>query len=215
MKNIVKNSEIFYPKDKTALILVDPFNDFLSKGGVAWPLVKTTVKEVGTKEHIADLLKVARAEGIVVAYAPHHRYRKGSHSERKYLHPAHYQQINLGKSFGQGKWGGEFVEMLAPEGSDFIASEHACSSGFAGTDLHDHLQEKGTTHVIIIGMLTNSCIEATVRSAIDLNYHVTLVTDAVAAFSPLEHKQAIKERYPLLGHIVTTTQDVVQKIKMN
>jgi nicotinamidase-related amidase len=115
----------------------------------------------------------------------------------------------------QDTWGGDFAESLAPKENEFVASEHACSSGFAGTNLHDHLAENGITHLIVVGMITNSCIEATVRSAIDLDYHVTLVTDAVAAFSPLEHEQATKERYPLLGHVVSTTENIIQTLKMN
>jgi nicotinamidase-related amidase len=202
-----------YPAGKTALVVVDPFNDFLSKGGLAWPIVKTSVQEVGTIEHVGKLLRTARENKIKVVYAPHHHYRKGSHSERKYLHPVQVAQLGFGHIFSQGKWGGEFIESLAPKENEFVASEHACSSGFADTDLHEHLQSEGITHVIVIGMVTNSCIEATARSAIDLDYHVTLVTDAVAAFSPQEHEQAVRERYPLLGHIVGTTENILEKLK--
>lgn len=202
-----------YPKGKTALVVVDPFNDFLSKGGLAWPLVRANAKQVKIIEHVEDLLKITREKGVEVVYAPHHRYREGSHAQRKYLHPTHVAQLGYGKIFSLGKWGGEFVERLAPKEDEFVASEHSCSSGFAGTNLQTHLTEKGITHLIVVGMITNSCIEATVRTAIDLDYHVTLVTNAVAAFSPLEHEQATNERYPLLGHIVGTTEEIIQKLK--
>lgn len=204
-----------YPKGNTALIVVDPFNDFLSKGGLAWPLVKANVKQLRMIEHAESLLNIARQKGIKVVYSPHHHYRKGSHSERKYLHPTHVAQLGYGKIFSQGKWGGDYVERLAPRDGEFVASEHSCSSGFAGTNLHDHLSANDITHLIVIGMVTNSCIEATVRTAVDLDYHVTLVTDAVAAFSPSEHEQATKERYPLLGHIVGSTEAIIQKIKID
>lgn len=36
-----------YQPDKTALILVDPFNDFLSEGGKLWPVTKENVEGVG------------------------------------------------------------------------------------------------------------------------------------------------------------------------
>ncbi len=210
----LKNGQLSaYPVGKTALVVVDPFNDFLSKGGLAWPLVKKSVQKLGTIQHIEELLRFARERSIKVVYAPHHRYRKGSHSERKYLHPVQVAQLGFGNIFSLGKWGGEFLDSLAPKENEFVASEHSCSSGFAGTDLHDHLKKEGITHLIIIGMATNSCIEATARSAIDLDYHVTLVIDAVAAFSALEHDQAISERYPLLANIVGTTKDIKEKMK--
>ena len=204
-----------YPKDKTALLVVDPLNDLISEGGMAWPMSGTVIQQVGTVQHIEDLLRITREKGIKVAFAPHHRYREGSYAERKYLSPTHIAQLGPGHMLSQNTWGGDFAENLAPNENEFVASEHACSSGFAGTNMHDHLTENGITHLIIVGMITNSCIEATVRSAIDLDYHVTLVTDAVAAFSPLEHEQATKERYPLLGHAVSTTENIIQTLKMN
>ncbi len=213
MNNQEKLTEAFYPIGKTALIIIDPFNDFLSKGGFAWPLVKKSVQEVGTIKNLESLLKITRENKIQVVYSPHHRYREGSHSERKYLHPTHVAQLGFGKIFSEGKWGGEFVDNLAPKENDFVASEHSCSSGFAGTNLHAYLTQKEITHLIIVGMVTNSCIESTVRSAIDLDYHITLVTDAVAAFTTLEHEQAVNKRYPLLGHIVTTTENIINEIK--
>jgi nicotinamidase-related amidase len=45
------------------------------------------------------------------------------------------------------------------------------------------LRQKGTTHVIVVGLLANTCIESTARFGMELGYHVTLVRDATAAFS--------------------------------
>lgn len=215
MNNQENDQKSPYPKGKIALLVVDPLNDLISEGGMAWPMSGTVIQDVKTVEHIEDLLKISREKGIKVVYAPHHRYREGSYSDRKYLSPTHVAQLGPGHMLSQGTWGGDFAEKLASKENEFIASEHACSSGFAGTNLHAHLTENGITHLIIVGMITNSCIEATVRSAIDLDYHVTLVKDAVAAFSPMEHEQATKERYPLLGHIVSTTEDIIEILKMN
>lgn len=213
LKNPKAEKKSLYPKGKTALLVVDPLNDLISEGGMAWPMSGAVIQEVKTTEHIKELLKIAREKGIKVAYAPHHRYREGSYAERKYLSPTHVAQLGPGHMLSQGTWGGDYAEGLAPIEDEFVASEHACSSGFAGTNLHDNLTENGITHLIVVGMITNSCIEATVRSAIDLDYHVTLATDAVAAFSPLEQEQATKERYPLLGHVVSTTENIIQKLK--
>lgn len=205
--------ESLYPKGKTALLVVDPLNDLISEGGMAWPMAGTVIQDVKTVQHIEELLSIAREKGITVVFAPHHRYREESYAERKYLSPTHLAQLGPGHMLSKGTWGGDFADRLAPKENEFIASEHSCSSGFADTNLDAHLTENGITHLIIVGMITNSCIEATVRSAIDLDYHVTLVTDAVAAFSALEHEQATIERYPLLGHVVNTTENIIQKLK--
>ncbi|MCH9681911.1 MAG: cysteine hydrolase [Deltaproteobacteria bacterium] len=156
-----------------------------------------------------QLIRSARRRGIVVAYAPHHRFEPGSHSQRRFLHPSHIRPLGL-TVFREGSFGGQFYEATAPQDGDPVASQHSCSSGFAGTDLHALLQARGITHVVVIGMITNSCIEATARSAVDLDYHVTLVPDAVGAFSSEEHAETIEERYPLIGHAMVSAKELAQ-----
>jgi len=63
-------------------------------------------------------------------------------------------------------------------------AKHWAQSGFANTDLDFQLKQHGKTHVILIGLLANTCIESSGRFAMELGYHVTLVRDATAAFSP-------------------------------
>ena len=197
---------------KTALVLVDPYNDFLARRGQAWLMTKDVALSNGMIGKAQSLLEAARDRQMTVAYAPHYRWRPNGLKGRKYLHPTQFLQ-EKSHIFAEGKFGGEFLVELAPVEGDIISSEHSCSSGFAGTDLHIQLQGRGITHLIIIGLITNSCIEATARSAVDLGYHITLVTDAVAAFSPVEHTLAIRETYPRIGHLVTDTSSLLETLR--
>ena len=198
-----------YPTDKTAILLVDPYNDFMSVRGKLWPLLRKVAKKVNAVENLQTIVTAARAKNIPIVYSPHQRYSKGVFASRKYLHPSQVGQLSA-HVFEDGKFGGAFFAPLAPQEGDLIASQHACSSGFAETDLHEKLTALGITHIIIIGFLSNTCIEATARSAVDLDYHVTLVTDAVASWSPKDHQAAVASNYQLLGQIVTTTEPLVQ-----
>jgi nicotinamidase-related amidase len=199
-------------KNRTALIVVDPFNEFLSRWGKMWSSVGATIKEVDLLSNLEKILDSARDVGMQVVYAPHHRWQPGSFSDKKYLHPSQALQIAF-KAFPRKGFGGQYYKGLEPKQGDIIASEHTCSSGFAETDLHDQLQEIGITHLILVGMATNSCIEATARSAVDLGYHVTLVTDAVAAFSPKEHHATVTEIYPMIAHAVLDSNEVVAALQ--
>ena len=201
-----------YSSGNTVILLVDPYNDFLSSKGQAWFLVKPVVKQTQLLEHLHAIRNAARRNGIRIAYSLHHRYHEGSFAGRKYLHPTQVSQ-RISGTFSRGKFGGEIFHTLSPAEEDIISSEHMCSSGFAETDLHAQLQAIGITHLVIVGMITNTCIEATTRSAVDLDYHVTLVTDAVAAFSPKEHAAAIKQNYGQLGHIVTDTATLLNAMR--
>lgn len=88
-----------------------------------------------------------------------------------------------GRLFERGAWGGTFHDDFPVLASDAVASEHWAQSGFAGTDLNTHLTQRGVSHVIVIGLLANTCTESAARFAMELGYHVTLVTDATAATS--------------------------------
>jgi len=202
-----------YSTDSTAIILVDPYNDFLSTRGKAWPLVSKVAKDNGLLGNLQLLLAVGRELGITIAFAPHHRYRKGSFKDRKYKHPSQVLQ-SLTHSFKSGGFGSRFHPLFVPRAIDIVASEHDCSSGFTGTDLHEKLQEKSVTHVILAGLLSNTCIESTARSAIDLGYHVTLLEDAVAAWSPEDHEAAVKFSYPKISHALMKTSELVIRLKL-
>ena len=82
----------------------------------------------------------------------------------------------------------------------------------ANTDLDFRLKQKSITHVIIVGLLANTCIEATARYASELGYHVTLVRDATAAFKPEMMHSAHELNGPTFAHVVTTTDELIASL---
>ncbi|MEE9576395.1 MAG: isochorismatase family protein, partial [Gemmatimonadota bacterium] len=61
-------------KARTALVITDPQNDFLSPDGVTWEVVGESVTENNTVANIETLLRTAKAEGIPVFISPHYYY---------------------------------------------------------------------------------------------------------------------------------------------
>ncbi|WP_430413806.1 isochorismatase family cysteine hydrolase [Parasphingorhabdus sp.] len=196
-----------YPKSKTAFLLIDPFNDFLSPFGKTWPVLRDVSKDVNLMHNLRKAVELARREGLQVVYAPHHKYRKGSYADRKYLHPSQYLQ-SVSRMFGASSYGGKFHKHFQPNERDIIASEHECSSGFVGTDLQAVLEEHGISHLILAGLLSNTCVESTARSAIDLGYHVTLLPDCVATWSRADHMAAVDHSYKHLGHQILSLSEL-------
>jgi nicotinamidase-related amidase len=120
-----------------------------------------------------------------------------------------------GHQFARGEWGGEWHPDFVPMPGDIVAQEHWGQSGFANTDLDMKLKQSGITHVIVVGLLANTCIESTARYAMELGYHVTLVRDATAAFSH-EHMDAAHELDgPTYAHAILTTAEVVEALAAN
>ncbi|CRH93421.1 nicotinamidase/pyrazinamidase [Chlamydia trachomatis] len=57
------------------------------------------------------------------------------------------------------------------------------NSAFKGTGLHAYLQQEGVGRLILIGMSTNYCIDATVKVAFELGYEVAVVEHGTTTFA--------------------------------
>ncbi|RON17190.1 isochorismatase [Pseudomonas brassicacearum] len=197
-----------YPLDRTAYLLVDPYNDFLSEGGKVYPLIEPIAAQVGLLDNLRALDRTVRALDIPVVIVPHHRWEKGDYENWDHPSPTQCKIMHM-HHFARGEWGGEWHPDFAPKDGDIVVQEHWGSSGFANTDLDFRLKQKGVTHVIIVGLLANTCIEATARYAQELGYHVTLVRDATAAFKPEMMHAAHELNGPTFAHSIVTTPELI------
>ncbi|MDD2539995.1 MAG: cysteine hydrolase [Desulfuromonadaceae bacterium] len=197
-----------YTKEQTALLLVDPYNDFLSNGGKLWPLVEAVAGEVGLLDNLRNVMSLIRATGIRIFFVPHRRLEPGDYES--WAHPSP-DQIAVGKRqvFAKGAWGGEWHPDFMPQSGDIVIKEHWAQNGFASTDLDFQLKQHGIDKVILVGMLANTCIEATGRYAMELGYHVTLVKDATAAFSMDRMHAAHTLNGPNFAHAIMTTAELI------
>lgn len=197
-----------YSPAETGLLLVDPYNDFLSEGGKLNGLAKAVADRVGTLANLQAVVKAARKAGVQVFYVPHHRARPGDC--QRWNHPSPYQ---LGASqaqvFAFGSWGGEWHPDFQPQEGDVLVHEHWGASGFANTDLDLQLKQHRIAKVILVGMLANTCIESTARFAAELGYHVTLVRDATAAFSEDALHAAHEINGPTYAHAIVSTAELL------
>jgi len=200
-----------YPLHKTALVLVDPFNDFLSEGGKLWPATQETVKGVGLVANLKALLEAARQNKVQVVYAPHHHTEKGDYLNWKFLAPSHAGSKKT-VLFEKGSWGAQFHPELAAQEGDLIAQHHWTGSGFANTDLDFLLRAHDIEHIVLAGMRANTCIDSTARFGVELGYHVTLIKDGIAAFSWEEIKATTETNFPHYGHAIYSTAEFINII---
>ena len=200
-----------YEKAITALLVIDPYNDFISEGGKLWNRVKSVADANSCIPHMVQVLTAARGTGLRVFYALHHRYRPGDYETWKYIAPVQ-KAAWVHKSFEYGTWGGEIRREFEPQSGDVVALEHWCSSGFANTDLDLQLKKHGIHKLIVIGLIAHTCVEATVRFAAELGYEVTLVKDATADYSDEEMHAALDVNIPNYANAVVSTDEIVASI---
>jgi len=204
-------ANVSYDRATTALLVVDPYNDFISEGGKIWPRIKAVAEANGCVPHMLEILNAARKAKLRVFYAMHRRYRPGDYETSQYIAPIQRAAWSH-KSFEYGSWGGEFRAEFAPAPGEIVVGEHWCSSGFANTDLDLQLKRHDINKLIVVGLIAHTCIEATVRFAAELGYDVTVVKDATADYSDEMMHAALDINLPNYANAIVTTDEIVASI---
>ena len=138
-----------------ALVLVDIQRDYFPGG--AHPLTGPE----SAAEAAGRVLESFRAAGEPVVHIRH----LWDEDEATFMRP--------------GTDGIEIHPGVAPhEGEAVIEKAHPNS--FLGTPLEDHLRSIGADELVVCGMMTSMCVDATVRAAVDLGFETTVVHDACA-----------------------------------
>ncbi len=194
-----------YPANRTGLLLVDPFNDFLSDGGKLWPSLRSGAEAIDLLGNLRTLVETARRAGVAVLYVPHRRWREGDFDG--WRHPTPWQlTIDREALFADGTWGGDWHPALAPQPGDVIVQQHWGQNGFFNTDLDLQLKQHGLDSLVFAGVAADLCVAATARYGAELGYHVTLVHDATIALDPAACPLHAAR---LFAHAVVSTADII------
>jgi ureidoacrylate peracid hydrolase len=203
-----------FARDLTGLLVVDPYNDFISEGGILWPLIKEIAESVGCVPNMIAVLQAARNAGVRVFFAPHHRDRGHEDAIEGWKYIAPIQDFGHERRlFKAETWGGTFRDEFTPLPGEVVAQEHWCSSGFANTDLDLQLKKHGVHNLIVIGLRANTCIDSTVRYAAELGYDVTLVKDAIASYQWEEMHATLELNLPNYATSILSAADTVAALE--
>ena len=200
-----------FDKEITALLVIDPYNDFISEGGKIWDRIRAVAEANHCVSNMLQVVDAAHKTGLRVFYALHHRYRPGDYETWKYIAPIQKAAWSR-KAFEYGTWGAEIRSGFEPQPGDIVAQEHWCSSGFANTDLDLLLKKHGIHKLIVIGLIAHTCVESTVRFAAELGYEVTVVKDATADYADEFMRAALVTNLPNYASAIVTTDEIVDSI---
>ena len=99
-----------------------------------------------------------------------------------------YKRCGMG--FAPGSDAARVIAPLAPQGDELVLSKSS-SSPFSSTSLDYLLRNLGIQQLIVAGVLTDQCIDHTIKDAADRGYRVICPTDACQADSDDRHRQAL------------------------
>lgn len=208
----------------TALLVIDPQNDFLSEQGVTWELVGDSVKENKTIENIERLFKTAKEHNYDVFISPHYYYPsdhgwKFEGTIEKVMHQINMFDRKSALSLeGFRGSGADWLERYKPyieDGKTIVVSPHKIY-GPENNDTAMQLRKRGIDKVILAGMSANLCVEAHMRELIEQGFEVAVVKDATAGARHPELGDGYKAAVINFGYIanaVVSTDEIVKNMK--
>ncbi|KAL4899109.1 hypothetical protein BDW74DRAFT_189556 [Aspergillus multicolor] len=168
---------------KTAIILIDPYNDFLHPNGKLTARLQD-LTERNTIQHLKEVVRIARANRVPIYYGLHQQWAPGRFSGWRHMAPNQVRQEET-HYFEEGSHGAQIYEGLEPDvgNGDVVVSKHWCSDSFQNTDLEYQLRQRDIENLVFAGLTANTCLESTARHGYELGYKITILKDATAGFS--------------------------------
>ncbi len=140
---------------KQALILIDIQNDYFEGGKM--PLFESEKASFNAQK----ILNKFRKDNDLVIHIKHLSTREGA------------------SFFIPNTFGAEIHQNVKPYSNEKIITKHFPNS-FRDTDLLDYLKENAIKHLVVAGMMTHMCVDATVRASKDYGFKIELIGDACA-----------------------------------
>jgi nicotinamidase-related amidase len=209
--------------NRTALVITDPQNDFLSPEGVTWGVVGESVTENNTVDNIETLFRTAKEAGLPVFISPHYYYLTDHGWQFEGTLEALMHNIGmfdrkdaLSLEDFEGS-GADWLDRYKPfikDGSTVVTSPHKVY-GPESNDLVLQLRKRGVDKVILAGMSANLCVESHMRELLEQGFEVAVVKDATAAAKLPEGDgyQAAMINFRYMANTVWTTAEAVNAIR--
>jgi nicotinamidase-related amidase len=210
-------------KGRTALVITDPQNDFLSPDGVTWGVVGESVTANNTVKNIEELLKTAKSTGMPVFVSPHYYYP--TDHGWQFEGALEVLMHNIGMFDRKGPLnlagfedsGADWLKQYKPfieDGKTIIVSPHKVY-GPETNDLVLQLRKRGIDKIVLAGMSANLCTESHMRELLEQGFEVAVVKDATAAAIVPEGNgyEAAVVNFRFMANAVWTTEEALKVIK--
>ncbi len=209
--------------EHTALLIVDPQNDFLSSKGAIWGLVGKTVVENHVVANLSNLLKTAQIVQMPVFVAPHHYHsaieeehapapRSASTPPNDSFDAAHLLNFDDIDGF-RARWHDDLAPSFAASNIE-ILSDHRLDQPVAD-HLKRSLRNLGISTIILAGVPADLCLNDHLRVLIEDGFEVMVVTDATAGVVTRDYdgNQIAAEYFATTATATATTTNTIAKIQ--
>ena len=192
----------------TALVIIDMQRDFVEPGGFGETLGNDVSLLSAIVPSCQAVLAAWRSAGGVVVHT-----REAHRADLSDCPPAKRNRGNpslrigdvgpMGRILVAGEPGNQIIAELAPIAGEIVIDKPG-KGAFYATDLHDQLQKKSITHLVLMGVTTEVCVQSTMREANDRGYDCLLLADCTESYFP-HFKTATLQMMHAQGGIVGWT----------
>lgn len=187
-----ESSSITIDLARTAMLVVDMQNDFVTEGGWLHSIGVDVSGAAGATHALDRGLPVLRRAGVPVIWVNWGNRRDRANLPPGVLHV--YDGEGTGGGIGDkagrseavlthGSWGAAVTSTLKPESDDVFVDKYRMS-GFFDTELESILRNLRVDTLLFTGVNADQCVYATLVDAACLGYDVIMLEDAVATTSP-------------------------------
>jgi len=171
----------------TALVIID-----LQKGILSYPLARP-VKDI--LENNTKLIDAFRKAGLPIVFVNVNHAGSAWSKTRKDFAPAR-PAVVAADSY-------DIVPEIKTQPDDIFITKHTWGAFFE-TNLHEELQKRNITGIVLSGVATSIGVEGTARHASERGYNIAFVEDAMTDLSAEGHEHSIKRIFPKIGEIGNT-----------
>jgi nicotinamidase-related amidase len=174
---------------RSALVVIDVQEDFASPGGAMARMGADLSGVEAAIDNVERLVAAGRQAGVRIAFARVVTSRQTDSAALKNLNARKGLAPSALDLCREGERGSDFYRVSPAPGEIEVCKR--LFSAFHATDLDARLRERRVDTLVLVGLTTNCCIDATGRDAFHRDYNVFVVSDATAAYSADTQRQAL------------------------
>jgi len=202
-----------FDPSRLGLVVIDMQRDFLEPGGFGETLGNDVSLLAAAVPAVEKLLRVFRDRSLTIIHTKEcHRPDLSDCPPSKRNRGSCTLRIGdagpMGRILIDGEPGSDFIPRLRPRHGELVLTKPG-KGAFYATPLHEELQARGITHLLVTGVTTEVCVQTTMREANDRGYECLLVEDATESYFP-EFKKAtlemVRAQSGIVGWTATTAQ---------
>ena len=192
--------------EHTALLVIDMQNAYCHLDGGMKKGGKDVTNMHGVIEPNAELIQLCRRQGLPILLSRQVHWGDADKTRRHHVIPSHLDKLKISIA-ERGSWDAELLDeikaALQPQDEVFVKHRMSC---FFDTNLGTRLRMLDVTQLIISGVVTNVCVESTIRDAYFRDFDVIAVSDCVASPWPDLHAATLRNVEILFGRVISLAE---------